>query len=143
MIKELDLNTKLLIVEDQKSHYEMLEITLQKMGFTNYKWAKDGKEALAMIIGDSAVNEPFEMIVSDINMPEMDGIELLQNIRKHKDPIINKLGFIVTSAVNEQEKVIQAVVSGASDYIIKPIEADVLKQKLFTYFILSHQNKAS
>jgi two-component system chemotaxis response regulator CheY len=85
--------------------------------------AEDGKEALALIR-----NQRFDLVLSDCNMPNMNGLELLSTLRQ--DSEIHDIPFIVMTSSDQKESLLEMVKAGASDYIEKPFKADALKAKL-------------
>lgn len=122
------LNKRVLIVDDMANMRADLIVILKDMGFTNIKELPDGKAAWDALRLESQYGNPYEIIFSDINMPVMNGLVLLKGLRgleayKHT-PI-----FIV-STENEKDVIIRAVVEGATDYILKPYTASVVKEKI-------------
>ncbi len=115
-MKQLDV----LIVEDDFSLAEALCETLKIAGF-QIKSAKNGREALK-ILSDSSVG----LVVSDIQMPVMDGLELLRAMQKHYPDI----PVLLMTAYGSIPKAVDAIQSGATDYLVKPFEASVLEEKV-------------
>ncbi len=134
--KVLNLNLKILVVDDVELFRLAMVDNLKTIGFRNFLTAENGKKALTLLQDEAAIQEPVELILSDIKMPEMDGINLLRQVRAHPVKSISKVPFIITSAVTEQGEVLDAIKYGVNDYIIKPVSADVLKLKLATFFNL-------
>lgn len=124
----LGFDSKILIVDDLPSMRADLVRILTELGFTNLKQSEDGRQALDLVKSEAAKGNFYEIVFSDINMPEMDGITLLKNLRGlvgyKKTPI-----FIV-STENEKSTIVQAIMSGATDYIIKPYDPLVVKDKV-------------
>ncbi len=113
---------KILIVDDEADILEFVSYNLNKEGF-NVKTAKSGKKALK-ILNDWIP----ELIILDIMMPEMDGIELCQNIREQPD--LDQTLIIFLTARGESYTQITALDSGADDYITKPIKPNLLRSKI-------------
>ena len=112
-------NKKILIVDDAAFMRMMIKNSLTGQGFTNLIEAADGKIAL-----DTYLAEKPDLVIMDITMPNMDGLEALESIRG-KDPNAN---IVMCSAMGQETMVIDAVRSGAKDFIVKPFKADrVLK----------------
>lgn len=111
-----------LIAEDEDSNYLLLKTILQK--YCNLLRAKTGKEALALFKG-----QPVDLIMLDIKMPEMTGIEALKEIRKLSTniPVIMQSAYVFDS---DMEAARQA---GASDFITKPINLKILKSTISKY----------
>ena len=105
---------------------------LAQIGCTNIAEADDGATAWPMI--ESAIKEgrPYEFIVSDWNMPQMSGLDLLKNVRS--TPGLEKLPFLMITAEAEQGNVVIAVKAGVSNFIVKPFSAQVLKEKIDRIF---------
>ncbi len=122
----MDLKKRILIVDDSASMRRIVRLILQSLGFTNVEEAEDGREALASIR-----SQQFELVLSDCNMPNMNGIELLSTLRQ--DSELNDIPFIVMTSTDQKETLLEMVKAGASDYIEKPFQADALKAKLAKY----------
>lgn len=115
---------KVLFVEDEKLAREKLASILGKI-FITVQTAQNGQEALD-IYNKALFEEPFDLIVSDINMPIMNGLEMIEVIRNNNDEI----PIIFTTARNETEYLLKAIELNANHYIIKPIELGVLITKV-------------
>jgi len=96
---------------------------LKQIGFENIDEAEDGMQALQKL---KAVH--YGLVVSDWNMPNMEGIDLIRKIRQ--DPNLKDTPFLMVTAEAEKEKVIEAIKAGVDNYIVKPFTAEVLKEKL-------------
>lgn len=120
-------NTKFLVVDDFSTMRRIVRNLLKELGFTNVQEAEDGVEALSKLrAGD------FEFVVSDWNMPNMTGIELLQAIRA--DPKLKHLPVLMVTAEAKKENIIAAAQAGASGYVVKPFTAATLDEKLKKIF---------
>ena len=119
----MDLDTRILIVDDFTTMRRIAKRILQSIGFTNIAEAEDGLEAL-----DVLQNDRIDLVLSDCNMPNMNGIELLTRLRS--DPELKTIPFIVMTSTDQKESLLEMVKAGASDYIEKPFQADDLRQKL-------------
>lgn len=129
---DVDLEMKILVVDDMENLRLDLIKTLRSLGFKNISEAKDGKVALEKVIAERSVNTPFDLILSDINMPELNGIGLLEQVRKN--PKTQKTPFILISTENEQEIIIKALTLGVNNYIIKPITIETVTEKINATF---------
>jgi len=118
---------KFLVVDDFSTMRRIVRNLLKELGFTNVDEAEDGAVALSKLREGN-----FEFVVSDWNMPNMDGITLLQNVRA--DPKLKALPFLMITAEAKKENIIQAAQSGASGYIVKPFTAATLQEKLDKIF---------
>ena len=114
---------KILIVDDQFSVRQMTRMTLEQIGIRNVHESEHGRQAL-----DMAAVQPLDLIISDYNMPEMDGLNLLRAVRGH--PVVRKLPFILLTGRGDKELVIQAVQAGVNNYLVKPFTAAILRQKI-------------
>lgn len=101
----------------------MTRITLEQIGIRHIHEAENGKEAM-----NTASLQPLDLIISDYNMPEMDGLALLRAVRGH--PAARKVPFILLTGRGDRELVVQAAQAGANNYLIKPFTADILRQKI-------------
>lgn len=124
----LGFDSKILIVDDLPSMRIDLVRILTELGFSNFKQSEDGRRALDLVKSEAANGNFYEIVFSDINMPEMDGITLLKNLRGIEG--YKKTPIFIVSTENEKATIIQAIMSGATDYIIKPYDPLVVKEKV-------------
>ncbi|MBU6994743.1 MAG: chemotaxis response regulator CheY [Ferrovum myxofaciens] len=118
---------KFLVVDDFSTMRRIVRNLLKELGFTNVIEAEDGVDALNKLrAGD------IEFVVSDWNMPNMTGIELLRAIRK--DPSLKHLPVLMVTAEAKKENIIEAAQAGASGYIVKPFTAATMDEKLKKIF---------
>jgi two-component system chemotaxis response regulator CheY len=122
-----DKNMKFLIVDDFSTMRRIIRNLLKELEFTNADEAEDGVVALAKLRGGN-----FDFVVSDWNMPNMTGIELLQAIRA--DDALKHLPVLMVTAEAKKENIIAAAQAGASGYVVKPFTAAVLEEKLNKIF---------
>ncbi|CAG4882147.1 chemotaxis regulator transmitting signal to flagellar motor component [Georgfuchsia toluolica] len=118
---------KFLIVDDFPTMRRIIRNLLKELGYTNVDEAEDGVSALKQL----RVNN-FDFVVSDWNMPNMDGLELLRTIRA--ETTLQMLPFLMITAEAKKENIIAAAEAGASGYIVKPFTAAVLNEKLNKIF---------
>ena len=118
-------NTKVLVVDDMSTMRKIVSKSVQTLGMTDIADAVDGVDAWGKI---EAANPPFQLIISDWNMPNMTGIELLKKVRT--DARFSKTPFILVTAESEASQVKEAVVAGVTNYLVKPFTPDMFKQKL-------------
>ena len=118
---------KFLVVDDFSTMRRIVRNLLKELGFTNVDEAEDGAVALAKLREGN-----FEFVVSDWNMPNMDGLTLLQNVRA--DARLKTLPFLMVTAEAKKENIIAAVQAGASGYVVKPFTAATLQEKLEKIF---------
>lgn len=119
----MDDSVKILIVEDMAAMRKILKDNLNKLGYMDIVETVDGKAALECLD-----EEEIDIILSDWDMPNMTGIELLREVRR-KDAY-KKLPFIMITAESQRENVIEAVESGVNDYITKPFDNEAISSKL-------------
>ncbi|MBI1174167.1 MAG: chemotaxis protein CheY [Sideroxydans sp.] len=118
---------KFLVVDDFSTMRRIVRNLLKELGFTNVQEAEDGVEALSKLRGGD-----FEFVVSDWNMPNMTGIELLRAIRA--DATLKHLPVLMVTAEAKKENIIEAAQAGASGYVVKPFTAATLDEKLKKIF---------
>lgn len=119
---------RILIVDDYEMVRIMLKRCLSQLGYTNVDEATDGKQGLEMLQAATAAQKPYSVVFSDLNMPRMNGFELLATCRKM--PEFQKVPFVIISAEAESDYISQALQHGANDYIIKPFSTQTLQKKL-------------
>ena len=107
---------------------DLLKAYLRRLGYRQISEAGDGREAYQMMISAKAGGNSFELVISDWNMPNMTGLDLLKLVRSLPD--WKTLPFLLLTTENEKEKVMEGVMAGASNYIVKPVEEKVLEEKL-------------
>ena len=114
---------KFLVVDDFSTMRRIVRNLLKELGYTNADEAEDGAIALQKLkAGD------YDFVVSDWNMPNMDGLQLLQAVRS--DANLKHLPVLMITAEAKKENIIAAAQSGASGYIVKPFTAATLNEKL-------------
>ncbi len=118
---------KFLVVDDFSTMRRIVRNLLKELGFTNVEEAEDGAVALQKLKGGG-----FDFVVSDWNMPNMDGLTLLQSVRA--DPALKHLPLLMITAEAKKENIIAAAQAGASGYIVKPFTAATLNEKLVKIF---------
>lgn len=128
----LNANMKILVVDDMATMRKIIKNMLGQIGFKNITEADDGATAWPMIENALQGNDPYQFIVSDWNMPQMTGLELLKKVRETEQT--QKLPFLMITAEAEQGNVVIAVKAGVSNFIVKPFSAQVLKEKIDKIF---------
>ncbi len=123
---------KILIIDDMSTMRKIIKNMLGKMGCTDLHEADDGAPAWQMIQDAHEAGQPYEFIVSDWNMPQMTGLDLLKNLRS--DERFKTLPFLMITAEAEQANVIIAVKAGVSNFIVKPFSIVTLKEKIDKIF---------
>ena len=116
---------RLLIVDDHRTMLQALQSLVLQIGFFNVDTAVDGVDALEKINANH-----YDLIISDWNMPNMDGIELLRRIRSSTELKIKALPVILVTAESKVENILLAKKTGVNNYIVKPLSLATLKQKI-------------
>ncbi len=119
----VDLNMNVLIVDDYKTMLRILRNLLRQLNFVNIIDATDGTMAL-----EKLRETDMGLVISDWNMEPMTGIELLRKVRA--DDALKHIPFVMITAESKSENVIAAKEAGVSNYIVKPFNAETLKNKL-------------
>lgn len=123
----LDKNMKVLVVDDFSTMRRIVKNLLRDLGFTNIQEADDGSTALPMLQGGD-----FDFVVTDWNMPGMQGIDLLKAIRA--DASLSHIPVLLITAEAKKEQIVMAAQAGVNGYIVKPFTAGTLKTKLDKIF---------
>ncbi len=118
-------NTKILVVDDMMTMRKIVTKGLKDLGYSDIKEAADGNLAWAEL--DQA-NPPFQLIVSDWNMPNCSGLDFLRKLRA--DARFKTIPFIMLTAEAEAHQVKEAIMAGVTNYITKPFTGETLKQKI-------------
>ncbi len=122
-----DPNMKILVVDDFQTMRRIVKGVLKELGFTNIVEADNGVRALEVLKG-----EKIDFIVSDWNMPEMSGIELLKTVRASEG--WKDLPFLMVTADGKSEQVLEAVKNRVNNYVIKPFTPATLEEKIKKIF---------
>ncbi|WDE00506.1 chemotaxis response regulator CheY [Thalassomonas actiniarum] len=123
----MDKNMKVLVVDDFSTMRRIVKNLLRDLGFTNISEADDGSTALPMLQGGD-----FDFVVTDWNMPGMQGIDLLKAIRA--DERLSHIPVLLITAEAKKEQIVMAAQAGVNGYIVKPFTAATLKTKLDKIF---------
>jgi two-component system, chemotaxis family, chemotaxis protein CheY len=123
----VDKNMGILVVDDFPTMRRILRSLLKELGFNNIEEARDGENALAKLRGGD-----FEFVLSDWNMPNMDGLELLKQIRA--DEALKPLPVLMVTAEARKENIIAAARAGANGYVVKPFTVVTLEEKINKIF---------
>ncbi|MGD9834803.1 MAG: chemotaxis response regulator CheY [Piscinibacter sp.] len=123
----MDKNMKILVVDDFSTMRRIIKNLLRDLGFTNMEEADDGSTALPMLKSGK-----FDFLITDWNMPVMEGIQLLKEIRA--DPALADLPVLMVTAEARREQIVLAAEAGVNGYIVKPFTAQTLEQKIGKIF---------
>ncbi|WP_300173596.1 chemotaxis response regulator CheY [uncultured Aliivibrio sp.] len=123
----MNKNIKILIVDDFSTMRRIVKNLLRDLGFNNTQEADDGLTALPLLKKGG-----FEFVVTDWNMPGMQGIDLLKTIRADNE--LKHLPVLMITAEAKREQIIEAAQAGVNGYIVKPFTAATLKEKLDKIF---------
>ncbi len=121
----VDVDMNVLIVDDYKTMLRIIKNLLKQLGFSNVDEATDGTMAYGKV-----KEKDYGLVISDWNMEPMTGIELLRLIRADEGASYQKVPFIMITAESKTENVIAAKQAGVDNYIVKPFNAETLKQKI-------------
>ena len=119
----IDKSMHVLIVDDYKTMLRIIRNLLKQIDFNNVEEAADGSEALSKLRAGS-----FGLVISDWNMAPMTGLQLLQEVRA--DNRLKSTPFIMITAESKTENVVAAKQAGVSNYIVKPFNAETLRDKI-------------
>lgn len=114
---------KILVVDDFATMRKVIRNLLKQVGYEDIVEAEDGVAAMRVLKA-----QKVDMVISDWNMPNMTGLELLKAVRADGD--LSKIPFLMVTAEALQDNVVEAVKSGVSNYIVKPFTAEVLNEKI-------------
>ena len=123
----LDKSMKILVVDDFSTMRRIVKNILRQLGFVNIVEADDGATAVSLL-----ERERVDLIISDWNMPNMTGIDLLRHVRSSEE--LKEIPFLMVTAEAQQENIIEAVKAKVSNYIVKPFTADTLNEKIEKIF---------
>ena len=125
----MDTNMKILVVDDFSTMRRIIKNLLRDLGFNNTSEADDGLTALPMLKSGN-----YDLLVTDWNMPGMQGIDLLKAVRADADENLKNIPVLMVTAEQKKEQIIEAAQAGVNGYIVKPFTALILKEKLEKIF---------
>jgi len=120
---------KILVVDDFSTMRRIIKNLLRDLGFNNTSEADDGLTALPMLKSGN-----FDLLVTDWNMPGMQGIDLLKAVRADADENLKNIPVLMVTAEQKKEQIVEAAQAGVNGYIVKPFTAQILKEKLEKIF---------
>jgi two-component system chemotaxis response regulator CheY len=119
----MDFSLDVLVVDDLVNMRRLMRNILRGIGFKTIYEAEDGKEAIKIL-----ENHAIGLIISDWNMPNMSGLEFLRTVRSMDN--YKTVPFLMVTAEATKSNIMEAIRSGVSNYVVKPVQADVLESKL-------------
>ncbi len=122
-----DPNMKILVVDDFSTMRRIVKNLLRQIGYENVEEAEDGAQAYSRL-----QNGGFGLVISDWNMPNMNGLDLLKKVRS--DPDLKEIPILMVTAEAEKERVIAAIQAGVNNYVVKPFTGEILKEKIENIF---------
>ncbi|MBE9527528.1 MAG: chemotaxis response regulator CheY [Proteobacteria bacterium] len=125
----MDTEIKILVVDDFSTMRRIIKNLLRDLGFNNTDEADDGLTALPML-----KTAKYDLLVTDWNMPGMQGIDLLKAVRADSDETLKNIPVLMVTAEQKKEQIIEAAQAGVNGYIVKPFTALILKEKLEKIF---------
>jgi two-component system chemotaxis response regulator CheY len=125
--KVIDFSMKVLVVDDFATMRKIIRNVLKQIGFEDITEAEDGTTALQLL-----KTEKVGLVVTDWNMPNMSGLDLLRNIRQNSQ--FGNVPVLMVTAEGLRENVLEAVKAGVSNYVVKPFTAEVLQEKIEAIF---------
>ena len=120
-----DSKTRILVVDDMMTMRKIVSKTLKELSFTDLTEASDGAKAWEVI---SSASPQIGLVISDWNMPNCSGLDLLKRIRA--DSRFKTLPFLMVTAEAEMHQIQEAIKSGVDNYVIKPFNSQTLSEKL-------------
>lgn len=115
----------ILVVDDQQTIRSLARLGLEQLGVGEILEAEDGEAALKVIL---MRKQPVHLIISDYNMPNLNGLSLLRAVRAH--PPISKIAFIMLTGRADKDMVMSAVQHGVNNYLVKPFTVATLREKI-------------
>ena len=122
------LSIKVLIVDDFAASRKVLVITLEQLGFDNIEEVSDGNSALVRLKSGL-----FDLVITDMEMPKMSGLELLRQIRY--DPNLKRIPVLIVTENGMQEDIVAAFKAGLNAYVVKPVDVKVFAEKMKNIFV--------
>jgi two-component system chemotaxis response regulator CheY len=120
--------TRILVIDDMPSIRDLVKNTLKAMGYKNLTEAEDGEQGLKILLQRNATPDSIQLVISDWNMPNMKGLDLLKHVRATAE--WTNLPFVLLTSESERDQVTEAVLAGVSQYIVKPFSSKIFEDKL-------------
>lgn len=133
---QIDRNINILVVDDFSTMRRIVKNLLKELGFSKFDEADDGATAWPMVQSGK-----YDFIVSDWNMPQMTGIDLLRHVRK--TPNLKDTPFLLITAEAKRSQILEAAQAGVDGYIVKPFTAATLNEKIQKIFERVEERKKS
>ena len=124
--------TRILVCDDLPGMRRLVVAALWALGFRQFTEVEDGRDAWQMLNAEGA---PFDLILCDLNMPKINGLELLKKMRA--DERFKKMPFIMLTATSDKAVVNEAMSEGADDYVVKPFSVKTLGEKVSAVWLKS------
>lgn len=122
------LETRILVIDDMPSIRDLVKNHLKAIGYKNIVEAGDGEQGHKMLVQEKGAGKPVQLVISDWNMPVMNGLDLLKMLRK--TPEWQNLPFVILTSEAEREQVTEAIMAGVSQYVVKPFAGKIFEDKL-------------
>lgn len=119
---------RFIVVDDMLTMRKIISQQLKTMGATNIQEANDGTTAWEIMEKDAAASKPIQFVISDWNMPQMKGIDLLKKCRTHN--VYKEVAFLMVTAEAEVNQVKEAVTAGVDNYVVKPFTPSAFEEKM-------------
>ncbi|MBC85949.1 MAG: hypothetical protein CL677_02130 [Bdellovibrionaceae bacterium] len=129
-----------LVVDDSPSIRDLIVRSINRMGFTKVDVAKDVNQAWSKIEKKMVDGNLYDFIVSDLNMPGPNGLEFLK--RSRSTELVKELPFLLITTESEKALVVQAVMAGVSEYVVKPFDYETFSKKIIAAYTKHHPNAA-
>jgi two-component system chemotaxis response regulator CheY len=123
--------THILVVDDSINIRQIICENLRRLGFAKMETAGDANEAFGKLVHYSKGTAPFNLVLSDLNMPGPSGLDFLKQVRE--SDTFKDIPFLLITTESEKQAVIQAAMAGVSGYIVKPFNVDTLAKRLEAY----------
>ncbi|MDY6863820.1 MAG: response regulator [Thermodesulfobacteriota bacterium] len=124
----VDNSIKILIIDDMQTMRKIIKNILKQIGFNDFVEAENGAQALKVLEGKTTI----DLIISDWNMPELNGLELLKKVKA--DDALKSIPFLMVTAEGLKENVLEAIKAGVNNYIVKPFTPAALQEKIDAIF---------
>jgi two-component system chemotaxis response regulator CheY len=121
--------TRILLVDDMIEQHDIASGALRSLGFNGaHKTALNGKQALEILAQSLSAQQPIELLITDWEMPEMTGLELVKAVRA--EPAYAGLAIVMVTGLSAHGQILEALQAGANNYIVKPLTPEELQPKL-------------
>lgn len=130
---DITITPRVLVVDDSETVRDVVRCYFIELGFEQVDVANDGEQAWRKLQAGLEQSKPYGLLVSDWNMPKLDGLSLIKNVRQHQ--ALHNLPSYLITGIQEKQQILEAIKHGINGYLVKPINYNHIKKKFSKYLV--------